>query len=121
LKLEKDSVERRCERTLAYFVKSKVLKKRSPGRMGMENPEHLLSSIRQKFLGVPRVGDRLAFLRVAGFAKSSQLARLGQTEKELYFNLIWRKLTFGISRTKIQCTLNTPFHLSEAHTVLLRV
>jgi hypothetical protein len=38
-----------------------------------------------------------------------------------YFNRIWRRFAFGISRTNIQRTLKTPFHLSEAQTVLLRV
>ena len=37
-----------------------------------------------------------------------------------YFKRMCLRLALGISRTKTQRTLNTPFHLSDCHTVLLR-
>ena len=41
--------------------------------------------------------------------------------KKTYMSLIWRRFALGMSRTKIHLTLKTPFHLSDAQTVLLRV
>lgn len=46
------------------FIESKVLQQGSPGWMSMENPQHFLTSIRQQFLSVSRVRNRLPLLSI---------------------------------------------------------
>lgn len=88
--------------------------------MRVENLQHLLASFREELLSVARVGDGFPLLCIAArnpVNKFIQERPITNTN----FSLMWRKLAFGISRTKIHRTLKTPFHLSEAQTLLLRV
>lgn len=87
--------------------------------MGVEDPKHLLTGVWQEFLCVSRIGNRFSLLGVA----EAIINITGQVKAKMmpYFNFMCRKVALGISRTKIHLTLKTPFHLSEAQTVLFLV
>lgn len=87
--------------------------------MAVEDPQHLLASLWEEFLRVSGVRHRLTLLRVA--KTSPSVDRPAHAEESAYFNLMWRRFTLGMSRTNIHRTLKTPFHLSDAQTVLLLV
>jgi hypothetical protein len=87
--------------------------------MGVEDPKHLLTGVRQEFLCIPRISNRFSLLSVAEVI----IKITGQVKVKVvpHFNFMCRKVALGISRTKIHLTLKTPFHLSEAQTVLFLV
>ena len=53
----------RCVHT--HLIESEVLEKGCPGGVGMEDTQHLLSSLREQLLSVTRVRHGLPLLRVA--------------------------------------------------------
>lgn len=106
---------------MPHLVVRKVLEERRPCRVGMENTKHLMTSIGEQLLGISRVSDRLAFLRVAANFQVRCLVTGLTSEIKTYFSLMCLRVALGMSLTKIHLTLKTPFHLSDAHTVLLRV
>jgi hypothetical protein len=86
--------------------------------MGIEDTQHLLASLWQKLLRITGIRDWFSFLSVS----NSTSAQFHTYKKEsAHSNLMWRRTALGISRTNIHLTLNTPFHLSDAQTVLLLV
>lgn len=106
------------EEATTNLVECEILQKRCSSGVSVEDSKHLLSSVGKELLSIARVGDRLALLCVA----KQEISKRSEIEgSATHFNLICRKLTFGMSRTKIHRTLKTPFHLSEAQTVLLLV
>lgn len=110
------------EKTLGTnLVEREILQERCSGWVGMEDSEHFLTCIGKKLLCIPRIGDRLTLLGVADDTQKRSESISSVRPLQAHFNLICRRLTLGMSRTKIHRTLNTPFHLSDAHTVLLRV
>ncbi len=87
--------------------------------MREENSQHFLACLGKQLLRVATIGDRLALLSVPRI-KTILVLFLQQLVIRTHWSLICRRFAFGMSRTKIHLTLKTPFHLSDAQTVLLR-
>lgn len=53
------------KRNATNLVEREILQKRSPGWVRVEDPQHFLTCIREEFLCITGICDRLAFLRIA--------------------------------------------------------
>lgn len=108
-------VERAEGRDQTDLVEAPVLEEtRLFPKLGKDR-QYFAPGVPEQFLGIPRIRDRLLFLRVhqANMAEGPTHGISAESAS----HQMETTYPFGISLTNIQRSLKIPFHLSCAHTV----